>query len=339
MSTEHKITQYATSSMKALKDEYNTVRYMDEHLFLDAVRRLEDGQTTIYVGMKDTKIIKPTLEKLLQKNDEQQQYALHTIDVMARDGRAVDDLRINPLTLRQMTGSSSGTAINVLIGMNDVGIGSDGGGSVLAPAMSVNLFSVMSPLFPTEKMVKKSTDNIAFSPSAGFITRSLDLLKQTTEWTLDESFEKNESQNYHVTLVHEQPETVKLLKASNVDFEQETVDTKASRETLIQWIEAKIQTTDIIISKEGPIDLVGYGDTLQGCFSELDTARQHQSQKGLIRVVNMAGLTAITVPASQLATGYVIITRSEVDKIALGFEIAKMLEQPYPVIVSKYFHT
>lgn len=44
----------------------------------------------------------------------------------------------NPLTGHSMTGSSSGTALNVFYRINDIGIGSDGGGSVLAPAAALN---------------------------------------------------------------------------------------------------------------------------------------------------------------------------------------------------------
>ncbi len=44
-----------------------------------------------------------------------------------------------------MTGSSSGTAVNVFLGINDVGIGTDGGGSVLAPAAALNLVGYIHP--------------------------------------------------------------------------------------------------------------------------------------------------------------------------------------------------
>lgn len=37
----------------------------------------------------------------------------------------------------------SGTAINVLYGLTTIGIGTDGGGSVLGPAISLNLYSVL----------------------------------------------------------------------------------------------------------------------------------------------------------------------------------------------------
>ena len=43
-----------------------------------------------------------------------------------------------------MTGSSSGSCINILLGINDFALGTDGGGSVLGPAMSTGLYSIMA---------------------------------------------------------------------------------------------------------------------------------------------------------------------------------------------------
>ena len=77
---------------------------------------------------------------------------LHTLDRKALGGRAVDAALVNPLTLRAMTGSSSGTALNVLYHINDLGLGTDGGGSVLAPAASVNLYAFISPSLDREHM-------------------------------------------------------------------------------------------------------------------------------------------------------------------------------------------
>ena len=89
------------------------------------------------------------------------------IDYKSLGGRAVDLRYVNPLTGKWMTGSSSATALNVFYGINDLGIGTDGGGSVLGPAISLNLFSFISPLLVRKENCKKkvSTDGIEFSPS------------------------------------------------------------------------------------------------------------------------------------------------------------------------------
>ena len=57
---------------------------------------------------------------------------------------------MNPLTGKPMTGSSSGTALNVFYRINDLGVGTDGGGSVLAPAAALNLYGFISPLIEEE---------------------------------------------------------------------------------------------------------------------------------------------------------------------------------------------
>src|SRR5699024_2223145 len=80
------------------------------------------------------------------------------------------------------------TAINILIGINDLGIGTDGGGSVLAPAMAVNLFGFISPLICPDHMKqfeKKSTDAIPFTPSIGYITRTFGEIKDAIDTTLE----------------------------------------------------------------------------------------------------------------------------------------------------------
>ena len=81
---------------------------------------------------------------------EAEGFLTHTRDRMSLGGRAVDMQLVNPLTGRHMTGSSSGTALNVFYGINDLGVGTDGGGSVLAPAAALNLYGFISPLIEEE---------------------------------------------------------------------------------------------------------------------------------------------------------------------------------------------
>lgn len=98
-------------------------------------------QNAIYLGVKQTSEIVPEFIEDLK------QYGIytHTIDKASHNGRAIDIMLKNPITNHVMTGSSSGTAINVFLGINDLGLGTDGGGSVLAPAVALNLYSVISP--------------------------------------------------------------------------------------------------------------------------------------------------------------------------------------------------
>ena len=46
---------------------------------------------------------------------------------------------------------------------------------------------------------------------------------------------------------------------------------------------------DCLISREGPVDVNGMGDTMFGHFDEETALCQRKAGKGLIRVANMAG--------------------------------------------------
>src|SRR5690625_5050442 len=175
------IKNAAKKSFIAFKNPYHSVK----KVFPEIIDEVKEDEENFYIGVKDVPQIP---NKLLSHLKTKGNYLLHTLDAYAIGGRAVDMQRINPISGRLMTGSSSGTAINVLIGINDLGIGTDGGGSVLAPAMSVNLFGFISPLIckeHLEKFEKHSTDNISFTPSIGYITRTYDEIKRAAYTTLD----------------------------------------------------------------------------------------------------------------------------------------------------------
>ena len=118
-------------------------------------------------------------------------FLTHTRDKMSLGGRAVDIQLINPLTGKPMTGSSSGTALNVFYRINNLGVGTDGGGSVLAPAAALNLYGFLSPLLEKEamkKFQKISTDGISFSLSLGFISRDRETLNRAVSGLLSPGF-------------------------------------------------------------------------------------------------------------------------------------------------------
>jgi hypothetical protein len=129
---------------------------------------LEQAVDKNYIGVKDVEQIPLDFVK---RFIDQGNYVLHTYDAHAWGGRAVDINIKHPVTGNIMSGSSSGTAVNVFCYLNDLGIGTDGGGSVLAPAMSLNLYGMISNLFEEtymQKFKKVSTDGIEFTPSLGF---------------------------------------------------------------------------------------------------------------------------------------------------------------------------
>ena len=134
----NEIIKHAQQTFLAMKDPYHSV----ERVYPQAIHALEKHDDIHYIGMKNAVQIPLRLIQRLKAHG----YILHTVDRCSINGRAVDMQLRNPITGRRMTGSSSGTAINVFLGINDLGIGTDGGGSVLAPAMSVQCYGFISPL-------------------------------------------------------------------------------------------------------------------------------------------------------------------------------------------------
>lgn len=292
------------------------------------VKQFEVKEQAILIGVKNVEQIPSSLIKyLLSKGG----YALHTLDAYALGGRAVDLQLVNPISGRAMSGSSSGTAINVLTYINDVGIGTDGGGSVLAPAMSVNLFGFISPLIEAEKMcrfVKKSTDGIEFSASIGFITRDYDGMKKVIHDVLElpntqgSDVLVSDLDSYHY------PFSVKSCSFPRLSD---------SRKHLMDFLNKALPTCDCLISYEGPVDLDGFGDTLFGHFDERTQAIQKAASKGLIRVVNMVNATALCVPSSALGCGFVLICESKEEKIASMLTLAGQLAIEPDKMVHNYF--
>ncbi|MEG0550837.1 MAG: amidase family protein, partial [Vagococcus sp.] len=164
-----RVQNYAKKTFLAIDNPYRSVK----KVYPNSIDHITET-TGYYMGVKEVKSISAKFIAEL----EEQGYVYHTVDKASLSGRAIDLDLINPLTGNYMTGSSSGTALNVFLGINDLGIGTDGGGSVLAPAMSLNLFGFIHPDLGNEnvenKEVKVSTDGIAFSPSVGLISKDLE---------------------------------------------------------------------------------------------------------------------------------------------------------------------
>ena len=259
------------------------------------------------------------------------QYQLHTIDAMAQGGRAIDLQLINPITGNYMSGSSSGTAINVFLGMNDIGIGSDGGGSVLAPAMSLNLFGFISYLIDKDNMdlySKVSTDNIKFRPSLGYITKDYSILKDIIKQTVP--LENGQNSKIYVS---SRDTTMYPFDVEHISFP----DIYGDRKENILFLEQVLQNVGFIISKEGPVDIEGFGDSIFGHFDERTKFIQRKAKKGLLRVANMVGATAISIPTNELGVSYLGICESVPSKISSMLENMEMLVIPQDKLVERYF--
>lgn len=177
---------------KILADQnlYKSVISINKSLEEESKNKEKDFLT---FGVKNTVDIPKGLVDKLRKDSK---YLLLTVDKMSHLGRSIDTDLINPLTYRCMTGSSSGTAINILKGINDFGIGTDGGGSVLAPALSTNLYSFIgSGVGLVTGKESLSTDSISFTGGIGIISKNFPTLKNVVFDILDKEIQNDKIRN------------------------------------------------------------------------------------------------------------------------------------------------
>ena len=323
-----KIQKYAYKTMLAMKNPLKSVDRVYPLAF-DEISN-HDGY---YFGVKNSLYLTNAMEEKLK----QCSYYLHTRDQSSLGGRAIDiDLK-NPITGLPMTGSSSGTAINVFLGINDIGMGTDGGGSVLAPAISLNLFSVIDPLLFQEERKKEiekvSTDGISFIPSIGLISRNLNLLRE-----LYLNLRALENSNRETKILVDDENICNLLKDENLEVSSFEGKYDNERLALIETAKRLLEKYDIIVSKEGPVDLNGFGDTVFGHFDDKTKKIQVAANKGFLRIANMANCFALTVPSGELSTAYVILCDSNnVSAIRKSFLIAESLYRENDALSERYF--
>lgn len=180
-------TKLHKTKILAEQNLYRSVISINKNLEEESENKEKDYLT---FGVKNTVDIPISLVDKLRKNSK---YLFATIDKMSHLGRSIDTDLINPLTYRCMTGSSSGTAVNILKGINDFGIGTDGGGSVLAPALSTNLYSFIgSGVGLVTEKEGLSTDSISFTGGIGVISKSFFILKGVAEDILEKKIKYSE---------------------------------------------------------------------------------------------------------------------------------------------------
>ena len=220
-----------------------------------------------FLGVKNNKNID---RELLKKICTDNEFIWHTIDRGSDRGRAIDIRLKNPITGNPMTGSSSGTAINVLYGINDLGIGTDGGGSVIYPAIVLNLYSFMGKgMGLCGKHHKKSTEGIEFASGIGFISHDFSVIKKAIE-KLDFRKEKEKTiKKIKVgTLGIDKIENKELFEKVKINFGGKEINIKNSlsddRYELMSTLDGVFKEKDIIIAYEKDIEIDGLGDSVYG---------------------------------------------------------------------------
>ncbi|MCM0649737.1 amidase family protein [Clostridium swellfunianum] len=338
------------SSIKAMEFKDKTVARVNKDMLIEARELLKENNKVYTLGVKNTEQIE---RSHIKKLTESKRYLWHTIDGMSDGGRAIDINIINPITGRNMTGSSSCSAVNVLYGINDIGIGTDGGGSVLAPALSLNLYSIMAKGLGLKGLSNRiSTDGISFVPGIGVISHSLDLAEaavvKMSGLMQDNNYEALKvaictKENIKLPDGSDMREKLNLVYNRLIDFGVEIVEEEFpnfnSREEAINRTQELFKKYEILITYEGPVDLLGFGDSVFGGFGKLAAESQQSSGKYMAKIANMVNATAITIPSSDISSGIVVTAREGIREGIGAISLAKKLSNLYklPDLYYRYF--
>lgn len=324
-------------------------------------RDLQDKEESVLCfGVKNTSYIPMHIFEKLRTNKK---FLWLTIDKMSDKGRSIDTDLINPLTYRLMTGSTSGGAINILKGINDFAIGSDGGGSILGPAMSCQLPAIIGAgLGVYVNNESLSTDKIKLRGSVGVIAKKLNVVIEVFEEIIGKSLQPLESNvltNKKLKVVIPKKGTVitptqedmynqlqpyldsldnNIYSFEEVDFtgiEKREVAIKKIQEVFDRW------QADIIITHEGPVDVYGYGETIPQMFNKPGKDITKNNGKYLLKAANICKTTAITIPTANLASGILIIAKYGFENAVYAINLAKKIESliTLPEVFVRYFLT
>jgi len=305
--------------------------YRDKHYlallnpYHSVVECFDCEEDKILTGIKNVSSIPNTLMHKLEKTG----FALHTIDKKSQlAGRAIDTELINPITGHYMSGSSSGTAINVFAGINDLGIGNDGGGSVLAPAMCLNILGFISRLIEEDRkqIEKVNTDGMVSGNSIGFMARDRQILLKAIRDSIGVEVDKD----YGLVFSDRMYEGI---ESEIIDLE----DAYKPRKELTEYLKDILSRCDVLLLEEGPIDLEGFGDSLFGHFDERTRKIQKQSGKGYLRVCNTAEATAMAIPGKELGCAILLICESRRDKVAKLLKAAQSIPDSKDELIERYF--
>lgn len=302
------------------------------------------------VGVKDTADIPA---ELLEKLFSLPGYLPLTVDRMSDMGRSVDTELVNPLTYRPMTGSTSGGAVNVLKGINDLCVGTDGGGSVLAPALASNLYAFMGKGIGLAcASASKSTDDLDFVAGIGYIGRSLELVVQAAR---DVSGARLEEAGRPAKVLVPAPGCASLpgggdmfervasfaekagLAVEPLEFQDVYDRSKTVRELRRLW---SGDPAACVLTFEGPIDVFSADETIPRSFARpaVDRVAGVRS-KAICKSVNIAGGTGVCIPSPYLACGLLVCCGSGAGAAAGAVRVAELLDRSIelPASLTRYF--
>ncbi|MFB5191347.1 amidase family protein [Alicyclobacillus fastidiosus] len=269
-------------------------------------------------GVKDTSQISRAMVDRLAKDPR---FVWMSVDRMAPHGRAIDPELVNPLTGRRMTGSTSGGPVNILRGIHDLAIGTDGGGSILGPAIATQLVGINGKgLGLVGGQPSRSTEGYPLTVGIGAISHTFALARDAIEVLLGRSLAKG-SDGLRIALDEAAPRGA--LSALNQHFakvEPFSKEGSFQRETGIKMLEALFEHNDVVVSYEGPVDVDAYCDSL--------AMGQHLDERGgkfLLRSANILNATAVAIPDEHPARGFVVMAPEGYQHACGAFTVAERL--------------
>ncbi len=332
--------------LKAKENIGKTVEYSRVDVLDEAAESLikNPSKFPLLFGVKDTDQISwEIIHKLIGEG-----YLFHTIDRLAEGGRAIDVDLINPLTGNIMTGSSSGSCINILYGINDFALGTDGGGSVLAPAMSTGLYSIMAKgLGIKGNREKLSTDSISFTAGIGVISYDYSLCMNIInslvpmKYIDEEGLKQRKIKAAVPQGINIDSNLYKIINRFDniVEFKEVNFGDNNRENLIMKCNELFKKDIDLIITEEGSIDLYGRGDSVLGTWGTIGKKIQDLSGKQLVKIANMINTTAITIPTGELGMGILILGREGFEGGNLAISLGNIIKNNFstPDLFRSYF--
>lgn len=306
--------------------------------------KMERWQKVYLMGVKNSSgVNERAVKKLSQAN-----FIFNTLDKMSDGGRAVDVNLRNPLSAGIMTGSSSAGAVNVLYGINDIALATDGGGSVLGPAFSLNLFScLLKGLGYQAQSKKKSTDGIEFSAGTGLISYDYSIMKEAVKVLTGEYGSDTGKITVAVPCNLTSPDGknhMELLSGvldgvENLEVREFEYPDFMDRESSIKAMKVIFANADVVACAEGPVDTMGIGDSVYGSFSDTK-ASQARSGKNLLRIANMLNCSAVGIPCDVFSKGILLCASSGAACFSKLISLADHTAYKFmqSSLVQEYFH-
>lgn len=319
---------------KAIRNT-DSVVFVNDQCIDQAMHWLKEGYPDLlFLGIKNTDQISRTV---LTKLKETPRVVWITVDRMADFGRAIDPSLVNPLTGKVMTGSSSGSTMNILSGIIDAAIATDGGGSILAPALSAGLVGINGKGLGLEGKDKKiSTDGFEFSAGIGAIARNVDSGFFLLESLLDNPLSLTASQPViraaiSTNAINRIPVGIKeqFSRITTFDLKQ-AVERNKGIELLNHFFN---QDINLVISYEGPIDQGGLGDSILGGEG------QRRSGKYLLKSGNIVNATSVAIPSEESGCGFIFQSPKGMENGKIALKIAQQTakEVKPSAIYQEYF--